>query len=122
MWYRCANFEIRFEFHHYPNEGASEVLAYMGDEIVGNMEFSHTLSGAMTTNAYLEPKFRGKGYGKAMYQYAWNQLKNLGETKVLSDHKVRTDARRVYKSLAEEGWNISQPSENKSIYSVDLVD
>ena len=79
MWYRFANSDIRFEFHHYSNEGVSEVLAYMGDDIVGNMEFSHTLGGVITTNSYLEPKLRGKGYGKAMYQYAWNQLKALGE-------------------------------------------
>jgi len=120
MWYRCANFEIRFEFQHYPNEGVSEVLAYMGNDIVGNMEFSHTMGGVMTTNAYLEPKLRGSGYGKAMYQYAWNQLKNIGEVKVLSDNKVRTDARRVYKSLSGEGWDITTPSEGKSIYQVDL--
>lgn len=120
MWYRHANFEIRFEFQHYPNEGVSEVLAYIGNDIVGNMEFSHTLGGVMTTNAYLEPKLRGQGYGKAMYQYAWNQLKNIGESKILSDNKVRTDARRVYKSLADEGWNISAPTEGKSIYQVDL--
>ncbi len=121
MWYRFANNQIRFEFHNHSNEGVSEVLAYDDSDIIGNMEFSHTQSGVVTTHAFLEPEYRGMGYGKQMYQFAWNHLKSLGVSVIHSDQKVRTDARRVYESLMENSdWDVQKNSDNPSIYQINI--
>jgi GNAT superfamily N-acetyltransferase len=119
MWYRAANSEIRFEFQHYPDEKVSEVLAYIGDEMVGNMEFAHTKNGIITRNTYLEPEHRGRGYGKAMYQFAWNKLKSLSSSPIRSDTLVQMDARRVYESLMQSPeWDIQRPEDGLSRYTV----
>lgn len=119
MWYRVANSEIRFEFQHYPEYRTSEVLAYVGDEIVGNMEFAHTPHGVITTNALLEPEYRGRGYGKQMYQFAWNNLKSIGENLIRSDKKVMNDARRVYESLMQSpDWDVQKSGDDFSTYKI----
>lgn len=123
MWYsrRYANQDdVKFEFHHYPDYQTSETLAIINGKTAGQMEFAHTADGIITTHAILEPEFRGNGYGKAMYEFSWNKLKEFGADKIFSDQKVRTDARRVYESLGKN-WNISIPEDGKSHYSVDLT-
>lgn len=121
MWYgrRYANQDVEFEFRHYPEYQTSETLAISNGETVGQMEFAHTSDGVITTHAILEPEFRGMGYGKAMYQFSWSKLKELGVDKVFSDVKVMPDARRVYESLSKD-WNVTNP-ENSSHYSIDLT-
>lgn len=119
MWYRRAKSEIHFRFQHYPNDSVSEVLAYFGDDVIGNMEFTHTQNGVITTNAHLDPECRGRGYGKQMYQFAWNNLKSIGETLIRSDKKVRTDARRVYESLMQSpDWNVERSDDDLSTYKI----
>lgn len=122
MWYsrRYANQDdVKFEFHHYPEYQTSETLAISNGETVGQMEFAHTSDGVITTHAILEPEFRGMGHGKAMYQFSWSKLKELGVDNVFSDVKVMPDARRVYESLSKD-WNVTNP-ENSSHYSIDLT-
>lgn len=116
MWYKFANqSELEFSFEYFPDYQASETTALYHGEPVGQMEFVHGDNGVVTTHAYLEPKFRGKGYGKAMYQFSWHKLKELGAEKVHSDHKVLTDARRVYETMKNNGWDITSPEDNPSI-------
>lgn len=94
-------------------------MAYVGDEIVGNMEFAHTPHGVITTNALLEPEYRGRGYGKQMYQFAWNNLKSIGENLIRSDKKVMNDARRVYESLMQSpDWDVQKSGDDFSTYKI----
>ena len=119
MWYRLSAHNVEFEFHHYPDFRTSETLATCDGVMVGQMEFAWTDSGVVTTHAFLEPEYRGRGHGKAMYEFSWRKLKELGAGRVSSDVKVRTDARRVYESLGND-WSITD-AHGGSHYSVDLT-
>jgi GNAT superfamily N-acetyltransferase len=82
--------------------GLWNVDVKIGNQSIGTMELIDHAHELEIDLSHLTPKYRGQGYGKAMYQEAMKHAQQLGKRYLTSGSEFTEDAARVWRSLGGE--------------------
>ena len=95
--------DATFTFKPDPEDaGTWNVKATRGNETIGSMDLIERPHDLEVDLSHLLPKYRGKGYGKAMYLEAIKKAQQLGKRRLISGSEFTEDAARVWRSLGGE--------------------
>jgi GNAT superfamily N-acetyltransferase len=84
--------------------GSWNIEAKVRGQRIGTMNLAEGPNELEVDLSHLTPKYRGQGYGKAMYQEAINLAQQLGKDHLISGSEFTEDAARVWRSLGGEQY------------------